>query len=78
MLKFIRWLSNLVLGLFALWLIAALILIINGLNERVQPADVAVVLGNEVYLSGEPSPQLKARLDRAVDLFRQRFFCRSW
>jgi vancomycin permeability regulator SanA len=72
--KLLRWLTISVLSLIALWLIAALILIINGLKERVEPADVAVVLGNEVYLNGEPSPQLEARLDRAVELFRQRLF----
>jgi vancomycin permeability regulator SanA len=72
--KLHRWLTISVLILIALWLIAALILIINGLKERVEPADVAVVLGNEVYLNGEPSPQLEARLDRAVELFRQRLF----
>jgi uncharacterized SAM-binding protein YcdF (DUF218 family) len=72
--KLLRWLTILVLGLFALWLIAALILVINGLKERVEPADVAVVLGNEVYLNGEPSRPLKARLDRAVELFRQHLF----
>jgi vancomycin permeability regulator SanA len=72
--KLLRWLTIFVLSLIALWLIAALILIINGLKERVEPADVAVVLGNEVYLNGEPSPQLEARLDRAVELFRQRLF----
>jgi uncharacterized SAM-binding protein YcdF (DUF218 family) len=74
--KLFRWLTIFVFGLLAVWLIAALILVINGLKERVEPADVAVVLGNEVYLSGEPSPQLKARLDRAVELFRQHFFPR--
>ena len=72
--KLLRWLTILVLGLFALWLIAALILVINGLKERVEPADVAVVLGNEVYLNGEPSRPLKARLDRAVELFRRHLF----
>ena len=72
--KLLRWLTISVLSLIALWLVAALILIINGLKERVEPADVAVVLGNEVYLNGEPSPQLEARLDRAVELFRQRLF----
>ena len=72
--KLLRRLTILILGLFALWLIAALILVSNGLKERVEPADVAVVLGNEVYLSGEPSPPLKARLDRAVELFRQNLF----
>src|SRR3979411_568420 len=72
--KLLRWLTIFVLSLIALRLIAALILIINGLKERIEPADVAVVLGNEVYLNGEPSPQLKARLDRAVELFRQHLF----
>jgi uncharacterized SAM-binding protein YcdF (DUF218 family) len=72
--KLFRWLTILVLGLLALWLIAALILVINGLRERVEPADLAVVLGTEVYLNGEPSPQLKARLDRAIELFRQHLF----
>jgi vancomycin permeability regulator SanA len=72
--KLLRWLLILLLGLIALWSIAALILIINGLNEQIEPADVAVILGNEVYLSGEPSPQLKGRLDRAVELFQQQLF----
>lgn len=35
-------------------------------------ADVAVVLGNEVYRDGTPSPRLAARLDRAVALFREK------
>jgi vancomycin permeability regulator SanA len=62
------------LCLAILWLLSALILIISGLKERIGHSDVAVVLGNEVYLNGEPSPQLKARLDRAVELFRQQLF----
>ena len=72
--KLLHWLSILVAGLAILWSIAALILISNGLRERVEPADVAVILGNEVYLNGEPSPQLKARLDRAIELFRQHLY----
>jgi vancomycin permeability regulator SanA len=62
------------LCLAILWLLSALILIISGLKERIGHSDVAVILGNEVYLNGEPSPQLKARLDRAVELFRQQLF----
>jgi uncharacterized SAM-binding protein YcdF (DUF218 family) len=72
--KFIRWLSVLAVCFAVLWLMAALILIVNGLKERVERSDVAVILGNEVYLNGEPSPQLRARLDRAGELFRQQVF----
>jgi uncharacterized SAM-binding protein YcdF (DUF218 family) len=60
--------------LAVLWLISASVLVINGLKERVEHTDVAVILGNEVNLNGEPSPQLKARLDRTVELFRQQLF----
>jgi vancomycin permeability regulator SanA len=72
--KLLRWLGILLLGFAILWLFSALLLIISGLKEQVEPADVAVILGNEVYLNGEPSPQLKARLDRGVELFRQQLF----
>jgi uncharacterized SAM-binding protein YcdF (DUF218 family) len=72
--KLIRWIGILAFCSVVLWLISALILVVSGLREQVERADVAVVLGNEVYLSGEPSPQLKARLDRALDLFRRHFF----
>lgn len=40
-----------------------------GLHENVFPADVAVVLGNEVYADGTPAPRLAARLDRAQNLY---------
>ena len=58
-------------GLFLVVLAATAVLAVSGLRERVFPADVAVVLGNEVYRSGHPAPRLAARLDRAVDLYRQ-------
>lgn len=34
-------------------------------------SDVAVVLGNEVEISGIPSPRLQARLDNAKELYQQ-------
>lgn len=45
-------------------------LIFWGCREILIDADVAVVLGNEVYSSGKPSPRLAARLDKALDLYR--------
>ncbi|MBL0349008.1 MAG: YdcF family protein [Elusimicrobia bacterium] len=41
-----------------------------GLNDDLFPADLIVVLGNTVQPDGTPSPRLKARLDRAAELFR--------
>ena len=57
-----------------IWLVGAGLLITSGARERVEPADLAVVLGNEVYPTGEPSPQLKVRLDRAFELYTQGLF----
>lgn len=50
----------------------AALVCLYGLIDRDGRADVAVVLGNEVYGDGTPSPRLAARLDRAVSLFREK------
>ncbi len=44
-------------------------MIYDGLRDRPQPSDVLVVLGNEVRAGGVLSERLKARLDRAVELY---------
>lgn len=49
---------------------AATAIIVDGLHDRTTPADVAVVLGSKVMPDGTPSPRLKARLDRGIELFR--------
>ena len=58
-------------GLFGLFLAACALLVLNGLHEDIFPADLAVVLGNEVYRDGRCSPRLAARLERAVTLHRK-------
>lgn len=50
---------------------ACLVLTATGLRENVFEADAAVVLGNQVFPDGTPSPRLAARLDRAVRLYRE-------
>jgi vancomycin permeability regulator SanA len=45
-------------------------IVIDGLSDHLQPSDAGVVLGNEVLAEGLPSPRLKSRLDRAVELYR--------
>lgn len=42
---------------------------ISGLSDNFEKADVLVVLGNEVEANGEPSARLKARLDKAIQLY---------
>jgi len=52
-------------------LVAVGLLVSDGLSDDIKKADVALVLGNKVELNGEPSARLRARLDRALDLYRQ-------
>ncbi len=54
----------------ASWFIVHNIAIIwIGLNDKIEHADVIVVLGNKVELDGKPSQRLQKRLDRAADLY---------
>jgi vancomycin permeability regulator SanA len=65
----------LLLSALILWfMIHTTIIVIDGLNDEVKKADIAVVLGNKVELNGEPSDRLKARLDKAVELYQDGYF----
>jgi vancomycin permeability regulator SanA len=50
------------------------VLVWDGLHDDVRPADLGLVLGNTVYPDGTPSPRLAARLDRALELYREGVF----
>jgi len=64
-----------VAAIFVSWfIIHSVIIILDGLNDELKPADVAVVLGNKVELNGQPSERLKARLDRTVELYEEGYF----
>ena len=62
--------------LAASFLIAAVLIAVDGLRDEIHPADVAIVLGNTVESDGRPSARLRARLDKAVELYREGFFAR--
>ena len=64
-----KWLKG---GAAALLLVilAAGLLVWCGQRDKLIPAEVAVVLGNEVYRDGRPAPRLAARLDKSVELYR--------
>lgn len=51
--------------------LATAALLADGLTDERGASDVAVVLGNRVGPDGRPSPRLRARLDRAIELHRQ-------
>jgi vancomycin permeability regulator SanA len=70
--------SRLKKSAFILFLLAAIpffsiaaYILVCGFSDRVDRADAIVVFGNQVGSNGEPSPRLKARLDKAVQLFRE-------
>ena len=50
-------------------LLTAVWIVYDGLNDRGDHADCAVVLGTGVLRDGSPGPVLRARLDRAVELY---------
>lgn len=53
-----------------LFLIFAGLIVYDGLTDEIGYADVALVLGNKVKPNGEPSNALRARLDRALDVYQ--------
>lgn len=63
-----------VLVLLALYLAGTLWLVIDGHHDRLGHADAALVLGSKVELDGKPSARLRARLDRALELYRAGYF----
>jgi len=62
-------------AILLLLLIAAVgVLVFSGLREDVRKTDAALVLGSKVEPGGKPSVRLKARLDRAAELYKQGCF----
>lgn len=60
---------RLLLSLIAAVAVCALMLAGHGLNDRVFPADAAVVPGGGLAPGGELAPDLRARLDAAYGLY---------
>ena len=56
--------------IFPLWFLAHVVYIVaDGLTDEIEKTDAAVVLGNTVERDGQPSERLKARLEKAVELY---------
>lgn len=58
----------------AVLLMASTVLVVQGMNDEIHQADVAVVLGNTVNPDGTPSRRLAARLDMALELYHRGVF----
>jgi len=59
-------------ALLLLWLVAHITYIsVDGLNDRNDTADVAIILGNTVFPDGTLSSWLKGRVDVALQLYRE-------
>lgn len=70
--RIVWWLVTRSLGLVVLgWVISVLGVLAWGRREASAPADAIVVLGAAQY-AGRPSPVLRARLDHAYDLWKER------
>ena len=54
------------------FLLATAALVLEGLDDKLAPADVIVVPGNTILPDGTPSPRLQARLDAALTQFQAR------
>jgi vancomycin permeability regulator SanA len=58
----------------AVLVLGTAILVVSGLSDRLGKADIALVLGSKVELDGTPSPRLRARLDRTLELYKAGYF----
>lgn len=55
-------------------ILATAVLVLAGLCDHVGSSDIALVLGSKVESDGTPSPRLRARLDRTLELYRAGYF----
>ena len=67
--RFLRILMGGLLVAGLIWGVNLLAVYLFGLRNEARPADAIVVLGAAQY-QGKPSPVLKARLDHAIELYR--------
>jgi vancomycin permeability regulator SanA len=61
-------------GAIGFILLGTVILAVAGLHDHLGRADVGLVLGSKVQRDGTPSPRLRARLDRTLELYRAGYF----
>jgi vancomycin permeability regulator SanA len=66
--------KRVVFFLIVIVLLAVAGVVVDGMRDDVHVSDVGVVLGSKVMPDGTPSERLRARLDKAADLYGQGMF----
>lgn len=61
-------------GCLLFGLASLLAILLSGLHDEIQVSDVGIVLGSKIMPDGTPSERLRARLDKAAELYRQGMF----
>ena len=72
--RFLHMVAMITAVMIAAILLAAAALVLQGMNDEIHEADVAVVLGNTVNPDGTPSRRLAARLDMTLELYHRGVF----
>lgn len=72
--RFLHMVAMITAVMIAAILLAAAALVLQGMNDEIHEADVAVVLGNTVNPDGTPSRRLAARLDMTLELYQRGVF----
>ena len=63
-----------VITIFFLCLLQVGIILYDGLIDDMKKSHVALVLGNKVNKDGTVSERLKSRLDKSIELYRQKYY----
>ena len=61
-------------GLGLIYILATVNLVLGGVDDLFGRADIALVLDSRVESEGVPTPRLRARLNRTVELYRAGYF----
>lgn len=69
--RFYKIIKSILLLIVVWFLIHSIYITIDGLRDKHQNADVAIVLGNKINEDGTLSERLKARLDKSIELYNQ-------
>src|SRR5688572_11326502 len=54
-----------------IFILFAIAIVVDGLNDNIKKSDVLVILGNKVEVTGMPSATLQSRLEKGFELYTQ-------
>src|SRR5712691_8724464 len=69
-----KWTTVGILTGLGAFFVAVCAILSDGLTDTAQESDIGIVLGSRVMLDGTPSARLRARLDKAGELYQRGLF----